>query len=102
MAGSTVLTSTLLGIAGITGDLLTLLTGKTVTEAKVQIEAIMAASIAGAVAYHGDVTSRSTDGHSVNYDMAQLEKSRALLNRLSQASGGGPVSLPVRFQTPDA
>jgi hypothetical protein len=97
MAGSTVLTAGLLGIAGITGPLLTLLTGLTVSAAKVQMEAIMAAKVIGSVAGRGSQVSYNVDGQSVSFDVAQLEAARALLDRLAGTSGGAGRSIPVSF-----
>lgn len=96
MAGSTVLTAELLGIAGVTGALLAVLTGKTVREAVPIVEAIAAGKAASAV-LRGDRVSYSVDGQTSTFSAAQMDGILAFLRKMAQ-DGGGHVQVPVIFR----
>jgi hypothetical protein len=95
MAGSTILTAQLLGLAGVTGDLLALLTDKTIREAVPILEAIAAGKLAGVV-IRGDRISYSVDGQTSTFSVDQIRNAIAELKRLA-GNGGGPVFSRVVF-----
>ena len=95
MAYDSVITANHLAIAGITGALATLLSGKTVAQASAEIDIIYALVLSGKVAA-GGIVRYSLDGQSAETDIATLEKARNLLGKLAGESCGIHM-LPVEF-----
>lgn len=97
MAGSTVLTPELLALAGITsGGLYDMLVGKTAAQARPQLETILQLVPAAVSIQRRGVFDYSVDGQSIKVDFSQLETALRMVQRLA-STGGGPVSIRVRF-----
>lgn len=96
MAASSVITTTMLAIAGVTGDLATMLVGKTVAEARDDLDTIFALIAAGTAVRNGPLVSYTVDGQSATMDIAKLEAARDLIARLA-AVGGGLSFMPVEW-----
>lgn len=95
MAYDTVINATHLAIAGVTGDLATLLSGKTVAQAAEEVEAILAAVLAKGVAA-GGVVRYALDGQSVETSIEQLLSARDALRAMKRETAG-PIMLAVEF-----
>ena len=95
VAYNSIITATHLAIAGVTGDLATLLSGKTVAAASDELEIVMAAVLSNGVAAGGMVR-YSLDGQSVETSLDTLIRTRDALRNMARATCG-PSMLPIEF-----
>ena len=98
MAAHTVLSAEILAAAGVlsTGNVYSLIVGRTAKQAQATLETILTmAGINRAIGTAG-IVKYSVDGQSVDYSVGEIESALKLCRRLA-STGGGPVSLPMRF-----
>jgi hypothetical protein len=99
MAASTVITSDMLALAGVTGAVATALSGKTIAEAADLLLDVVRLSIANARLTAKDVVSYTLQGQSVTTSMDDASKLVDFLVKMKSA-GRGPVILPIVFKAP--
>jgi hypothetical protein len=98
MAATTVLSAELLAAAGVptAGTLYPLIVGRTAGDARETLETILqVAGINRAIGTAG-IVRYSVDGQSADYSLSEIDAALRLCRRLA-STGGGPVSIRVRF-----
>lgn len=97
MAASTVLTSQLLALAGITGDLATALLDKTAAAVADDLRTVLRLKGISEAIDAGSVSSYTIGGRSVSTSMDLIEKALRLVDALASSGGRVGVSVGMEF-----
>lgn len=97
MAASTVLTSQLIALAGITGDLATALVDRTAAAVADDLRTILRLKGISEAIDGGAISSYTISGRSVATSMDLIEKALRLVDALASSGGRVGVSVGVEF-----